>query len=142
MIRLQDACLPSFVLLQNVQTLKLALELAEVPHQYYAEDRSRKVGSVDESIRKWADALALRLPNLQKLAFEVRSHTGRALGPRALVGKPRWVWFYVNTSDRQVRRVRETVDYERAGEIRGLPKNTPSTGSNAAEWIGDPPPEF
>lgn len=54
---------------------------------------ARNVGSVNQSAQRWADALALRLPNLESLAFETRPHTGRGLGPRVLIGRPSWMWF-------------------------------------------------
>lgn len=54
---------------------------------------ARNVGSVNQSAQRWADALALRLLNLESLAFETRPHTGRGIGPRVLIGRPSWMWF-------------------------------------------------
>jgi len=77
--------------LAYLDTLKLAVELSEDP--YRAAEVKRKIGSLDESMQKWSNKLARMIPTLQRVAFETRPHTGRGLGPRALVGKPVWVWF-------------------------------------------------
>lgn len=64
------------------------MELQEDPYEYTMVGGARNVGSVNQSAQRWADALALRLPNLESLAFETRPHTGRGLGPRVLIGRP------------------------------------------------------
>ncbi|KAK7445390.1 hypothetical protein VKT23_014807 [Stygiomarasmius scandens] len=80
--------------LAYLDTLKLAVELSEDP--YRADEVKRKIGSLDESMQKWSNRLARKIPTLQRVAFETRPHTGRGLGPRALVGKPVWVWFVLD----------------------------------------------
>ena len=69
------------------------MELREDSYEY-TTDLSRNVGSIRQTAQKWANALTTRLPRLQRIAFEIRPHTGRALGPRVLIGPPNWTWFY------------------------------------------------
>jgi hypothetical protein len=86
-------CTSNLARLPHLQTLKLAMELREDSYEYSTDGGARKVGSVSQSAQKWADALALRLPALQSVAFERRPHTRRGLGPRVLIGQPSWAWF-------------------------------------------------
>ncbi|KAG5721338.1 hypothetical protein E4T56_gene13007 [Termitomyces sp. T112] len=90
-----DGSVSSLASLQSLQTLKLAVELPEDPYEYSAA-AERDVGSVEQAASKWAEALALQLPQLRLLAFERRPHIGRSLGPRVLQGHSDWTWFDIN----------------------------------------------
>ncbi|KAG6817550.1 hypothetical protein H0H87_007518 [Tephrocybe sp. NHM501043] len=69
--------------MRDLQTLTLAMELPEDPYEYSA-NMERAVGSVEQAASRWAEALALRLPNLRLVAFERRPRVGRAVGLRLL----------------------------------------------------------
>ncbi|THU91528.1 hypothetical protein K435DRAFT_780690 [Dendrothele bispora CBS 962.96] len=112
--------------LKYIDTLKLAVELNEDPYRYTSsEEVPRRVGSLDETMQKWSDALAERIPTLRRVAFEMRPHTGRGLGPRALVGKPVWVWFVRDLGATReenlslMKRIREPMRWDMADSIRG-----------------------
>ncbi|KAF5373262.1 hypothetical protein D9615_007474 [Tricholomella constricta] len=89
-----DGCVSSLSDLQSLRTIKLAMEL---PEDAYKDSLSaeRTVGSVEQATRRWAETLALRLTNLQFLAFETRPRVGRGLGQRIQPTQLNWVWFDV-----------------------------------------------
>jgi hypothetical protein len=126
----QESCIESLRLLKRIRTLKLALELREDPYNPSTDRMARRleVGSVGLSIQRWADALAVKLPTLQKVAFEIRPHTGRGIGPRVLIGSTRWIWFQRRPGGTSMRRTeppKTTVSAEEwalAEQFRGLSK--------------------